>query len=57
MGASSAAAVLSGPVGWTVAALGVGSAIFMYFEEGDKEKVIKIVVATHLMKLRFLNDV
>ena len=56
MGASSSAAVFGGPIGWTVAALGVGGAIFMYFEEGDKEKVIKIVVATHLMKLRFLND-
>ncbi len=56
MGASSTAAVISGPIGWSVAALGVGGAVFMYFEEGDKEKVIKMVVATHLMKVRVLEN-
>ncbi len=56
MGASSAAAILSGPLGWTIAALGVGGGVFMYFEEGDKEKVIKMVVATHLIKVRVLEN-
>ncbi|MBL9180356.1 MAG: hypothetical protein JNM65_20000 [Verrucomicrobiaceae bacterium] len=56
MGASSAAALVGGPVGWTVAALGIGAAIFVFFNDGDKEKLVKMVVATHLMKLRMLND-
>ena len=56
IGASSTVAFLSGPVGWTVVALGAGGAAFLYFDDGDKEKTIKIIVATHLMKMRVLQE-
>ena len=56
MGASSTVGFLSGPVGWTVVALGAGGAAFLYFDDGDKEKTIKIIVATHLMKLRVIEE-
>jgi uncharacterized protein YaaW (UPF0174 family) len=55
MGASSTVALLSGPVGWTVAAIAIiGSAISL-FNDPDKEQLIKIVLATHMMKAKVSN--
>lgn len=56
MGASSTAALISGPVGWTVVGLAAIGTVVLAFNDPGKEKLVKIVVATHLMKAKAMEE-
>ena len=61
IGASTTVGMLSGPVGWTLVAVGavvtIGAGIYSFVDKSDPAKLTRIVISTHLMRVRALHRV